>query len=289
MNPDKILENIEYKCIEDNEEIARLVITETLREMNINIKFLEDDFFIQRLNKLKREYIYESENIDVFFEILEKYGYNSKHEIIGAINRLGNLPDPKKNSELIHKLINSPYIDDITFDGREQFKISSSWFGDINFKLASARYKHNKEMVKYIKNNPLPGRCHNHTLFIRAIFPSYYAVTALCPAPFRGKYYHSFSYDSNNKNVIDLCSNAVVSEQQYKFIFEPSLVSVILNSQISEELRITKEKTNQPIERQALLKIALYKQLLTLKAKAKDPNSPRILTLKTSNNKTPHR
>lgn len=285
MNCSEILETIEYKTIDANERIAKLVIAETLSKTNKHVA-LSGEYFIQKLNYLKKNYIYNSEHLESFFEIMERYGYNPKHEIINAVNRLGNLPNPKKNSELIHNLINSPYINDINYNGKG-FDIFSSQFGTINFTLASYRYKHNKNMVRYIKENPLPGRCHNHTLFIRAIFPYYYAVTALCPAPFTGKYYHSFSYDSANHSIIDLCSNAVFSLNQYEKLFEPDVISIVLNSNISEELKITKKKTNQPLERQALLKIALYKQLLTMQVRENNPNSPKILTLKNVHNKTP--
>jgi len=279
MNCDKILENIEYKCINDNEEIAKIVIQETLKQIEKNIIFLEGDYYIQKLSKLKHRYIYSSEYLKDFFEILEKYNYNPKHEIIGAISKLGTLKDPKQNSELINNLINSPYIDDISFNGNG-FEVFSPQYGKTEFTLATCRYKHNKDMINYIKNNPLPARCHNHTLFVRAVFPSYYAVTALCKAPFKGKYYHSFSYDSKNDVIVDLCSNAVMDKDEYGAIFNPDIVSIILNSNISQELKITKRKTSQPQERQALLKIALYKQLLTFEKRKNDPNHPKVLTLK---------
>lgn len=279
MSCNKILTETEDWCNTINEERARAVINEFLQITRLKISFNPDDDQLKRLLLLKNKLGYNQVYRNLFFNILLKHGYNPKSEIIDAFNKLGRPKTPKQNYDLIQRLIRSPYIEDISFDGEGQFKIISPQYGIINFTLASYEFKNDSYLSNYIQNNRLIGRCHNHTIFLRAIFPAYHAITSLCPAYFGGKYHHSYTYDSNTNSIIDLCSNAIINKDDYDFIYEPDEISVVLNSNITAELKETKRKSNQPDERFALLKIALYKQHLTEKARKKDPNTPKVLSL----------
>lgn len=59
-----------------------------------------------------------------------------------------------------------------------------------------------------------------------------------------------------------MCNNSIINREQYYKIFEPNELSVILNSNILAELKVTISKTGQPTNRCKLLQIALYKQYL---------------------------
>lgn len=275
---DILIENKRTREYENG--LAEQIISEFLGLIDEKITFENsNDYPITKLINLEKRFVYKSEYIDLFFELLKKYGYNTKQEIIGAISSLGNLSDPANNSRVIKNLLNSPFIDDISYDGKGLFRITSERYGIIDINLASHHFRNTDSIRNYVLNNSLPNRCHNHTLFLRAVMPAYTAVTSLCSSYFKGQYYHSYSVDENGEFVIDLCSNAVIGKDSYDFIFEPEEISRVLNSNITSELKITNRNTNQPIERFALLKIALYKQLLTLEARKEIPESGPILSL----------
>lgn len=102
---------------EDNEKMFNLVLKEFFDA--IDIKFDFDDFRLSSIDIiqiLKQQYIYISEYIDLFFGILKKYNYNMIYEIKDAIFYLSNLQNPSKNKKVIEKLLNSPVIQDISFD-----------------------------------------------------------------------------------------------------------------------------------------------------------------------------
>lgn len=286
MTCDDILRETEKIGEYENGLIAERIISEFLELIDEKIEFENsDDHPVTKLINLEKKFVYKSEYIELFFELLAKYGYNTKQEIIGAISSLGNLSNPANNSRTIRNLLNSPFIDDISYDGKGLFRITSNRYGITSVNLASHHFRKNDSIRNYVLNNPLPNRCHNHTLFLRAVMPAYTAVTSLCSSYFKGQYYHSYSIDENGEFVIDLCSNAVIDKETYDFIFETEEISKILNSDITTELKITGKNTNQPVERFALLKIALYKQLLTMEARKENPDSVPILSL---TKKTPH-
>ena len=279
MTCDDIFRETEKNSEYENGLIAEKIISEFLSLIDKNIAFKNrDDNPITRLINLEKSFVYGSEYIELFFSLLKKYGYNSKQEIIGAIGTLGRLSDPADNGKAIKKLLNSPFIDDISYSNGI-FTITSSQYGVITIDLASHYFRKNREIKNYILNNPLPNRCHNHTLFLRAVMPANTVITSLCSSYFKGGYYHSYTFDEKEGTIIDLCSNAVIPKETYDFIFEPEEISVVLNSNISRELKITNQNTDQPLERFALLKIALYKQLLTIDAQKQKPESGPVLSL----------
>lgn len=53
-----------------------------------------------------------------------------------------------------------------------------------------------------------------------------------------------------------------MDKESYYEMFEPHDISVVLNSEVGEELRLTNLKSNQPFCRLEVLRIALYKQYL---------------------------
>lgn len=260
---DNILNSVEFKTIRRYNDIYRQVYMDFCIESGKSFNFWDENAsYSSKVWNLLYEYVYESRYAALFFEIMKKYGYNMRQEIKDAMHHLGLLRDPNENSAIINKYINSPVIQDISFDGKSKFTIESERFGKFVFELASSFYGDNERLVNYVKNNKLSNQCHNHTYYLSSIFPNFYAVTSLCKSYFGGNYIHSYTYDKERDLVIDLCSNAVVSKESYYSIFKPREVSSVLNDQVWYELGIVNDKSRQTTNRCYILKIALFKLYL---------------------------
>lgn len=256
-----------FKATQNEEHdnvIFDLVLQEFLNSIDEGDKFIFDNSStsLGKVKSLMNQYIYTSKYNKLFFEILAKNNYAMRHEIKDAMFSLGHLKNPKKNKAVIKKFLCSPIIQDISFNGKNKFTISSEQYGNIVMELASYYFRKDQIMKHYIKNNSLPNRCHDHAYFMSDIFADYYAITSLCKNYFNGTYYHSYTHDTDRNVIIDLCYNSIVDKDQYYNIFQPQDISVILNSKVVEELSLTTLKTEQESNRCNLLKIALYKQYL---------------------------
>lgn len=261
-----ILENILYQeeimNIKRNNEIYHLVLNEFLNNSQKKFAFPENTNAGDKVRRLKNNYIYTSKNPTYFFSILKKYHYNMKQEIIDAMQELSYLYNPNKNKKVIKKLLHSPVIADIHFNGKDKFTILSTQYGIFQFKLSSSYFKNNSIIADYIKKNFLPNGCHNHTYFMSQNLPQLYSITSQCHYYFKGSYYHSYTYDQEKEKIIDLCYNSIIDKNQYYNIFEPQDISVILNSKVEKELEIINSKTDTELNIYHLLKIALYKEYL---------------------------
>lgn len=249
------------KSEKENEKIFNIV----LKEFFDNIE-LKNNFDIEQLSTINQlellKLFYKHEYIDILFKILNEYNYNMVYEIKDAIFYLGNLKEPNKNKTVIKKLLNSPIIQDISFDGESKYTILSDKYGKFEFELAKYHFQKNNKISKYIENNILPNHCHENVFFLSNVIQDYYSITSLCSCWFKGDYYHSYTYNQCDDKIIDLCNNSIMDKNQYYKLFEPSELSIILNSNVWNEYVITKCKTEQPIKRCKLLQIALYKQYL---------------------------
>ena len=164
----ELINKTETSCIKENNKIFKKVISELMEIIpNEDIEFTSfADSFTNKFLAMKQLYLYTSSYIKQTYEILEKYNYNKIHEIQDAIFMLGHLIDKSKNKDTISKLLNSPYIDDITFDGFEEYTIFSDQLGKISFTLADEFFIDNIAIQKYMAEKQLPKQCHNHTYFL---------------------------------------------------------------------------------------------------------------------------
>lgn len=259
-----IFEKTENDSMLANDSVAELVIQDFFRQYGNEIDFnIESGSGMDKLKNFKNKFIYGSEKyIAPFFGILEKYNYNMRQEIAFAMSSLGLLAEPEKNSWLIELLLQSPVIQDISFDGESKFSIFSERYGDFSFELAYRYFKDNGLLRNYIKYSELPQYCHQHTCYVADIFPEMYSVSSLCQSYFQGHFYHSYTYDKENDVVIDLSSNAIMDKTQYYEIYKPQEISFVLNNELDYEIAIAEERSNQPYDRMRLPKLFLYKQYL---------------------------
>ncbi len=258
-----ILNSGENRSIELNDEIFELVWQEFSKNIGHIFPINEGSTPEEKVTDLKNQYIYTSEYSKLFFDILARHNYDMRHEIKEAMGNLGHLENPNNNKELIKKLLGSPIIDDISFNGKNKFIISSEQYGEFVFELASYYFRKNKRITDYMKKNCLPTMCHEHVYFMSKVFADLYAITSLCRAHFKDNYYHSYTYDKEKNVIVDLCYNGIVDKDLYYHIFQPQEISVILNSKVAEELALTDLKTDQDPYLHELLKITLYKQYLS--------------------------
>lgn len=260
---DSIFNSLESKTIARNDVIYAMFLDEFVRESGLSFNFIKkNDSFENKVIGIQNEFLYDSDYVDLFFKIMRKYGYYMRQDIKDLMCKLGNLKYPNDNSDLIRKYLNSPVIDDVSFDGVSKFTIFSERYGKFIFELASYFFRENDRMASYIKSHKLPNDCHNHTYFMAGVLPTYYSVTSLCTYYFRGRYFHSYAYDKERDLIVDLCSNAVMNKTDYYSLYNPREVSVVLNMDVRDERKIAESKTQQPYSRCYLLKIALYKIFL---------------------------
>lgn len=255
--------------IKQNDDIAIKVINdfETLIGQRIGFYTNDTEFNgaenLCKMIALKYGSVVDSPYLDDFYSILVSYGYFFKHDIIASIQRLGNLPDPNHNKDLIRKLITSPFVDDVSFDG-ENFTIYSHVFGDITFSLIKSVFKDNSRLLKYMNENKMVGNCHINVEEVSRLFPEFYSITSLCRFYFLGSYYHSYSLDKVTNTIMDLNSNSLMDKEQFDKVYVPKELMCIKNSRISQIYRDVSSLTSQPEKRPIIFKIALYYQLQSL-------------------------
>lgn len=216
---------------------------------------------ISELMTLRDEFVYTSIYVDAFFSILERYNYHMKSEIKNAIEILAGLGEPYHNKDAIIKLLASPAIDDISFNGVDRFTILSNMYGSFSFFLATSYFKDNSNVLDYLSKANLKCHCHQNTEKLSRIFPEYRSITSLCPTYFTSHYYHSYSYNPDDLKVIDLCSKSVMDTEDYNRLFEPREISVITNRDIEDYYKEVLKYSNQPSQRNMIFKIALYNHL----------------------------
>lgn len=260
----QILDENELKYHKINDEIFKEVLTEFFEKVDASYELKSDMDYTDKFLVLLNEYIYHSNYIVPFYEILNKYHYNMKQEIKDAIFELGNLRKTSRNSKLIKKLLNSPVIQDISLKERKKYEIYSEKYGTFSFELASKYFRKNSELKDYISSTVLPQECHSHAYYMSKIFKDYYAITSLCRYYFKGNYYHSYTYDKDSNLIFDLCSNAVFIKDEFDDLFETNEILVVKNKDLEEQLSIADFNSIQPESRRKLLRLALLKQSLNL-------------------------
>lgn len=259
----EILKKKELKSIKNEKETYKKVYKEFCKTNRQKCSF---DFFSSYniAVTMLETCLYESqkkEEIDILFNILKKYNYRLNWEIVYAIRELAFLEDPNNNAEKIKFYLNSPAIDDISFNGIDKFKIFSEECGEFTFQLAD-KYLNNSDIEDYIKRNRYEPICHNHTYYMAQWYPDYYAMTFLGETRFLGTFYHSSTYNSDENVVIDIRYNSVMDKEIYDNLFHSTYVSKVLNNDIDNELNIVNEKVKLKKVNAYLMRIALYKEYL---------------------------
>ncbi|MCH5167293.1 MAG: hypothetical protein J1F35_05305 [Erysipelotrichales bacterium] len=259
-----------------DKELFRIVINEFLDIIGEKINFENDDY-ITLATSIKRYFFYESEYVELWFDLLKKHNYSMKSEIKDIIDQLTSLPFPNLNKRLIKKLLKSPVVDDISYNGKGGFTIISPQYGEIKLMHTKEVFKDIKQVKKYMKDN-ITNCCHDNTYYLSGGFLNMYSITSLANHYFNHPFYHSYTYDKEIDCVIDLSLKCAMEKKTYDLIIEPKEIIMIQNRDIPQILANVESKTEQPEKRCQLLKIALYEQLNNISAEEIN----KILTYKNS-------
>ncbi len=259
----EIFKEKELKSIKKEEKMYKTVYKEFCKTSNPKYRF---NYFssYNTVVAMLENCLYESqrkEEIDLLFNILKKYNYRMQWEICYAIQGLAFLEDPNNNTEKIKFYLNSPTIDDISFNGIDAFEIFSEECGKFTFQLAD-KYLNDRDIGNYIKKNRYNGMCHEHTYNMAQWYPNYYAITSLVENRFLGSFHHSNTYDSDRNVIIDLRFNSVMDKEASDNLYHSQCVSKTLNSELNSEIDIVNQKIKLKKVKAEVLRVALYKEYL---------------------------
>ena len=255
MDPYDILEEIDEKGREENEQIYKKVYDEFIETTGENYRLYYNKYS-DRVREIKDNYIYTSKYNKLFFELLEKYNYHMEQEILDAIFDI--VYEKRNKDKIIKKYILSPVINDISLEERGKIKIYST-FGDFNYILAEEYFKDNKLISNYMKKNQLRNRCHDNTYFLSRVLKEYYTIASLCKSYFTGYFHHSYTYDNKNNYIIDLCRKSLIDKKEFDRLYEPKEIIRIKNSDVEKKIEFINRKTNM-YDICEILKIALYEE-----------------------------
>lgn len=276
---DDLLEFYEIASTKNNESICHDIYDEIFKHIKENITFTGCNSYIEKVISLKNEFIYTSDYLEIFFDLLTKYKYRPKHEIKDAVYILGELDNPNKNSEVIKRFLHSPYIDDISFDTYDTFTLISEKLGTFSFQLAKSYFHQHEGVLSYMNANRMRNHCHMHTKRLAYLFPEMQTVTSLCQNYFVDRYYHSYTHDLESDRVIDLCANMIMDYKEYCQLYMPEEIMVLPNKMYVNFWAEAMRKSHQDLNRCEVLSMALYRQLLDLSEEEKG----KVLEYKNSN------
>lgn len=284
-----LLNYFHYDSIRKNDCVALKLLEEYQREIKMYFNFIcispydeEREMFkhVSQLISLKNDCSPLSFQGNILYSLLSKYNYNFLMDIRDTIGNLGKLDKPSANKEVIEKSLKSPVIQDISFNGKDTFKIVSEEYGDFEYLLAREYFKGCSEVIEYMNNDDLLGHCHKNAEKIANIFSKFYSITSLLSSFFESSYYHSYSYNANEDLVIDLGNNAVFSSEHYSRLMDPKEIMRIKNSKLSSYYDKVIASTQDLNDWNIIFRTALYIQLKNMK---KSEKQDLIKTLKLEN------
>ena len=259
-NPYELLEAIDKKGREKDNELYEKVYKDFVEETGKKYRYIKEQTYGEIVRNLKYDYIYESEYINIFFNILEKYNYHFEQEILDAIFDIVHENNPNNKNRIIKKYIKSPIIDDISIEDKGIIKIYSK-FGEFNYILADYYFATNNAICNYMDNHELRNRCHDNSYFLSYILKNDYTISSTCRAYFEGRYHHSYTYDESNNLIIDLCRKSLLKKEDYDRLYDTKEIIRIPNKKMEKTLR----KINDEFGAYDLcnvLRIALYYESL---------------------------
>lgn len=226
---------------------------------------------------LLNKYAFNPEYAELIYKILNQYKYYMGTFIKDAIRVLGNLEDPNKNSNIIRDFLNLPFIQDITFDSKNTFKIFSEKYGEFIFLLADRTIKDsslikNKVLLEYINSLKRTAEnlkdCHGHATNILNRIPNFYTITSLCANYFVEGYYHSYSYIKSLDMVLDLTSNIFMDKKIYDSLYKPIELVNMRNDKLIKYFTDYVKDIETSVKCD-LLKVAIYNQLSNMSEQEK--------------------
>ena len=200
--------------------------------------------------------------IKSFYEIATRFGYNEIGMIKDSIELLGLLKNPNQNKDTIHRLLQLPVIDDISFDSKDTFSIFSEKLGDFRFTLVTEALKDNQELMEYLEEAPFAHLCYLHTAILSQYFKDNFSEVSLCRDTFGNHYYHAYSISPDRKTVFDLTYNGIFSLEDYERLENPSPIYSEQHERLILDIGYALDNSGLDPDTEWLLQAALYRTYL---------------------------
>lgn len=260
----EIYDCVEKKSIAYYDQQSERIIRAFLKMFPYQIIFEEDTIGIPGLqfDDLKNGLLYYPDYIKSFYEIATRFGYHEIGMIKDSIELLGILKNPNRNKDTIHRLLQLPVIDDISFDSKDTFSIFSERLGDFQFTLITEALKDNQELMEYLEKVPFANRCYSHTSILAGIFEDNYSEVSLCRDIFGSNFHHAYSVTPDRKTVIDLTFNGIFTMEDFKRLEEPHPFYSEQLEKLSYDIWYATENSGLSPDTEWLLQAALYRKYL---------------------------
>ena len=215
-----------------------------------------------QFDDLKNEMLYYPDYIKSFYEIVTRFGYNEIGMIKDSIELLGLLKNPNQNKDIIHRLLQLPVIDDISFDSKDTFSIFSEKLGDFHFTLVTEALKDNQELMEYLEEAPFAHLCYLHTAILSQYFKDNFSEVSLCRDTFGNHYYHAYSISPDRKTIFDLTYNGIFSLEDYERLENPSPIYSEQYERLILDIGYALDNSGLDPDTEWLLQAALYRTYL---------------------------
>ncbi len=210
-----------------------------------------------------RNYIFTfyPQYISLYYHLLQESHYKMVYDILDGMFLLGCSTNKRLNREKCNLLLQSFYVNTISYvDGKI---ILNSHFGEYSFSSLRDYFRGNYDATTYIRNNDMPGHCHNVSWDFISILNRASLVTELIPYYFEGTYYHSIIRNEDGL-FIDLANEIVYGEDVRKNLFQGQIVCETKKEDLEKDLYNAIVASNHPsIEEDFYesLILALHKQM----------------------------
>ncbi len=234
-----------------------------LDEDSRNLLFTEENLTSEELFGNVYDYIFCEcpQYINIFFELLEKFGYNSLNEICTYMALIGN-NDPLSLEVLFEILTQSPFVDKVLFNNG--LIVIESKLGTFEFIHAQEYFKDNEEILDYLFENDTTQNCHNCSLDILKKLRKGTLITVLVQAEFVGTCYHTVLQDEKG-NIVDIANKAVYTLDTFHKLYNGlTIVSMTDIKDIDDEISQIRSEIRQDLhntEYSPALLLALHKSM----------------------------
>lgn len=261
----------QYKDLNNQKlkEFVELFLGQTkidIEEVKLIYMVKENDY--DDLSRSLKDYVFKfyPQYISLYYQLLEESHYKMFYDILDSMFILGVSTNKRLNREKSELLLNSPYIENISYNNG--MVVLNSCFGKYSFCSLRDYFRGSYSKMAYVRNNNnMPGDCHNVSWDLLQILDNASLVTQLLPFYYRGTFYHSVVQDEDGM-FIDLANEAVYDEEVRKNLYQGQIICKTKKEDLESHLYDTITASNNPYieeEFNKALLLALHKQSVDMK------------------------
>lgn len=200
--------------------------------------------------------------ISLFYQLLEESQYHMVYDLLDSMFILGSTTNKKLNREKSKMLLQSPYIQNISY---ENCKIMlNSPLGNYAFYSLRDYFRGNYEVMSYLRKNiELGGHCHNVSWDLMSKLEKASLVTELLPFYYEGTFYHSIVKNNVDGMYIDLANEVVYDEEIRQNLYQGQIICEASKEELENHLYDAIVASNKPNIEDDFYKpllLALHKQ-----------------------------